>query len=95
MGANTDSRGFFMMSRSGTTFQTSYKNGSLISNRNISVGFGNTNIYIGALNLNGTASNYASRQLCFASIGLTLDSKQSQFASIVNTYQTSLGRNTY
>ena len=95
VGSNTDSRGFFVFSRSGSTFNSGYRNGVLVGNRNLSVATVNLDIYIGALNEQGSAAYYSSRQLCFASVGTTVDAKQSQFATIVNAFQTSLGRNTY
>jgi hypothetical protein len=96
VGSSLDSRGYFVFSRSGSTFNTGYRNGVLVGNRNVGVlGTAGHNIYIGAVNDAGTAANYSTRQLCFASLGTSVDAKQSQFATIVNAFQTSLGRNTY
>jgi hypothetical protein len=96
VGSNTDSRGFFLFSRgTANTFSSGYKNGVLVGNRNSSPQTTGLNIYIGAWNFDNTAGAFSPRQLCFASIGKTVVTTQSQFATIVNAFQTSLGRNTY
>lgn len=53
-------------------------------------------IYLGALNNNGTDTQYStySHQFTYAHIGLT-SAQISTLETIIQTYQTSLGRNVY
>lgn len=56
----------------------------------------NVELYIGALNLNGSSYSPQQGQICFAYIGDSLTSSElSTLSTIVDTFQTSLGRNTY
>jgi hypothetical protein len=91
--ANTTSSGFFI-----TTSPSSrqvYQNGTIKATLGNVVGNAGLSIYIGALNNNGTASSFSTRQYCFASVGTNISSVATTFSTVVNTYQTSLGRNTY
>ena len=91
---NTTSSGFFIVTSPATRIV--YQNGiQKVSLSNVA-GSAGLSIYIGALNNNGTASAFSSRQYCFASVGGTFDVfAAGTFSTVVNTYQTSLGRNTY
>jgi hypothetical protein len=74
-----------------------YKNGSSI--RDVANGNNQSvaqSIYIGALNNNGTTQQYYANQYRFATIGYGLSAAQvSTLSTIINTFQTSLTRNTY
>jgi hypothetical protein len=53
----------------------------------------NVPIYIGSINLNGTANNFGNFQCAFASIGDGLtDAEAANFYTAVQAYQTTLGR---
>jgi hypothetical protein len=95
--ANTDSTGYYIVSRNTSTNKQIWKNGSLSHTQNNAEGTEAFPIYIGALNNNGSTTNYTNRQYCFATLGGEVNSSTlaSTLSTIINTYQTSLGRNTY
>jgi hypothetical protein len=93
--ANTSSTGFYITSRDTAINKQIWKNGTLSNTQSNSVGSANLSIYIGAINYNGAPAYYSNRQLCFASVGGQINSVATTFSSIINTYQTALGRNTY
>jgi len=92
-----DGNGLIAFSRTGSTNVNFYRRGVLVStnNRN-AVGKTSNPMYLGAGNGNGTATQYSSyrHQFTFAHIGLT-ESQMGLLNSIIQTYQTSLGRNVY
>jgi hypothetical protein len=92
-----DANGLIAFSRTGSTNVNFYRRGVLVStnNRN-AVGKTSNPMYLGAGNGNGTATQYSSyrHQFTFAHIGLT-ESQMGLLNSIIQTYQTSLGRNVY
>jgi hypothetical protein len=94
---NPNSLGGLSMSRIGTTNVEFYYRGSLLESvsRN-SNAKPDQPIYLGALNQNGTANQYGPwrQQFTFIHTGLTT-SKMSTIETIINTFQTTLGRNTY
>ena len=64
-----------------------------INTNKLSLGRSAFKIYLGALNSNGTASNYSTNQCAFFSAGLPLtDAEASNFYNAVQNYQTTLGR---
>jgi hypothetical protein len=53
-------------------------------------------LYIGAINVGGTANYYDSREYCFASAGSAMTSQQAQaFTLLVNNLQKAFNRNSY
>jgi hypothetical protein len=95
--SNTDAKGFYVQSRTLSNSHKFFKNGVQFgaTNTGASGSFTNLNIYIGALNDNGTAQYYTIRQYAFASIGDGLTDTESQlFYQIVEKYQFTLSRNT-
>jgi len=91
----TNSIGHYIGNRATNKIIVAYKNGALVmlANNNDSATLPNLNYYIGALNINGSPSNYTSRNCAFASIGDGLtDSEASAFYTAVQTFQTTLGR---
>ena len=100
-GSNTDSRGFYITSRTTSTSLKQYKNSSIFgTNTNTSTGLrARFSIPLGAsryINDAGsdTYTNYSNRQQSFASIGDGLtDAEASNFYTRVNTLMTYFGIN--
>jgi hypothetical protein len=93
--ASTDSIGFYSGSRTALNAIKTYKNGSvIISGTAASSSTSNIDIYIGAVNSNGSPLYYANRECAFATIGTSLtDAETLNFYIAVETFQTALGRN--
>ena len=97
-GAN--SQGILAVSRTSATSNKAYRNGSQIGSTNTTTNtyvLPTVDIWIGAMNNNGSPLNSSTRNYCFVAIfnvGLT-DSEISTASSLINTLQTALGRNTY
>ena len=82
---------------SGGTTDAIYRNGTLFNSFNVAsrsvVNFSN---YIAALNNNGSVQQYYANQYRFVTIGSGLTAAEvSTLSTIINTFQTTLGRNTY
>jgi hypothetical protein len=92
---NTNATGYYIVSRNSNTNKQVWKNGSLSSTENNAPGAVSFPIYIGALNNNGNTQGYVNRQYCFITLGAEVNSVATTLSTIINTYQTSLGRNTY
>ena len=102
--ANTGQTGFYYTQLSGATSpydMLGYKNGVEVINTTSSDSYGN-NIYLSVLGDNRATiplSNLvepSDKRMCWASYGDDLTSTQiSQYESIINTFQTALGRNAY
>jgi hypothetical protein len=92
---NANSLGFFNGNRKNSTTVSHFKNGSNIGDlTSTSVSLNNRAVYIGAGNINGSASNFSSRECAFASIGDGLsDTESSDFYDAVQAFQTTLSRN--
>jgi hypothetical protein len=92
--ANTDATGFSILSRTSSADLVVYKNGALLTTQaNTSGNQPNLPIFLNAINLNGSASDFAQKECAFASIGLGLDTTEaSNFYLAVQAYQTTLGR---
>jgi len=92
-----NSLGGLSFSRSGSTAVQYYRRGTFVESvlRN-SVAKSPQPIYLGALNNNGTDTQYStySHQFTYAHTGLT-PTQISTLETIIQTYQTSLGRNVY
>ena len=95
--AIADGNGLMAFSRTGTTNVNFYRRGTLVStnNRN-AVGKTSNGMFLGAGNGNGSATQYSvyRHQFTFAHTGMTA-SQMSTLNGIIQTYQTSLGRNVY
>ena len=93
--SNNTSLGFFMGSRINSTNVNHLRNGVSLGNPAItSVSLNSIAISIGALNSNGTITNFSSKQCAFASIGDGLSSTESSnFYNAVQAFQTTLNRN--
>lgn len=93
---DTTGTGFYLGTRNSSTNGKAYKNGVEVANlNNASAGsFANFNVYLGALNRNGTASystniRYA---FCFIANASFNSTEQSNFYTAVQAFQTTLGR---
>ena len=92
--ANSDSSGFFIANRTASTVVNIWKNG-VKQNTSAVASFSPSTIvqYLGAYNLNGTASNFSNREVAFASLGSGLtDAEAANFYTVVQAYQTELSR---
>jgi hypothetical protein len=90
---NTGSTGLIMVKNIGGT-QKFLRNNVTIHTSNPSGGYANDNIYLNALNLNGTSvTNYSPYQCAFASFGDGLtDTEASNLYTRVQAFQTTLNR---
>ena len=91
----SNSIGYWLLSRTSSTNEIAYLNGSRYVNKTAnSTALDIGNLYIGARNNSGgTISNYLSVPLNFVSIGDGLtDVESSNLYTLVQTYQTTLGR---
>jgi hypothetical protein len=94
--SDTNSRGFYVGNRTASNVFNAWKNGAR-SAFTITTPASKTppdrKYFLGAYNNNNTAANFSTKQCSFASIGSGLtDSDQSTFNTIVEAYQTTLGR---
>ena len=95
-GGPITSSGFIVISRTGSTSFNYFLNGSKTIKSNSSVPPNSFNVYIGCRNNSGTPEYYDTKQKAFASIGSGLsDVDVANLSTIINTFQTALGRNTY
>ena len=81
-----------------TTDRTLYRNGSNIATQtaNEPIIYSTRTLYIGAQHTSFGAGYFSENQYAFATIGSGLTNTEIvNLSSIINTYQTSLGRNTY
>lgn len=93
--AETDGRGHFIVSRTASNSLKLYKNSVIKATNTTTTILINPNyqITLGALNLDGAASQYTNKQCAFASIGDGLtDTDATNFYNAVQNYQTTLGR---
>jgi hypothetical protein len=92
-GASGNSSGYFISNR--TSAVEGWKNGTRVVNTGTTVTTFTTNtLYLGAQNNSTSNFRNSSRGCSFATIGATL-SDPAGFSTIVNNYQTALGRNVY
>lgn len=97
-GLTTNSIGFYITNAQTSTTVDLWKNGTEIVNNATSPnrGMPNLNVYIGAGNYYGNPLYNSTRGCSFATIGDTIPSgKEATFSTIVNTFQSNLGRYTY
>lgn len=95
--SNPETKGFYVNNRTSSTRLTQFKNGVL---KNVVTGTNNgtlpnRNIYLGAMNANW-GIHYTNDLYTTVSLGLGLtDSESTILSTIVNAFNTNLGRNTY
>ena len=95
--ANSANTGSFVISRTGDTFTGLYKNGSSeLTSTKVTNGSININLGIGARISDVVPQGYTTRRCGFATAGSGLTASEvSTLSSIINTWATSIGRNTY
>jgi hypothetical protein len=97
-GLGTSSSGFYIGSRVNSTQHLNKRHGNATTTESVTSsidGYRATDVYIGCVHLSDTDApdSFTDRQCAFASIGNGLSSAQmDSFYSIVQTYQTTLGR---
>ena len=93
--ANANSQGHYLASRTASTTNIGYKNGSsILASTQLSTIRPSVNVYLGARNLNGTADNFSARELAMASIGSGITAGEaSTLYTLIQAMQTSLSRN--
>lgn len=92
---NLDSKAFWQVHRTSASVVKVFKNGSVFLSGTTGAGTLNTReIFIGALNDNGTGNYYTGKELAFIFIsdGLT-DTEATNLRTAVQAFQTTLGRN--
>lgn len=88
-------QGYNLITTTATTFQNLYRNGVIAqTNTGASTGVTTASVIIAALNNDGSIIQYYDNQYAFATIGTGLGfTEQQTLYNIIQTYQTSLGRN--
>ncbi len=92
--SQTNSAKYFIFNKPSSTsvvlFENTTKTTSTVSNRSLV----NANFYLGARNLNGSASDYSNKQCALLTIGESFnDTEASNLYTAVNAFQVSLSRN--
>jgi len=90
--------GFFIQNVQTSTSVDGWKNGTKILNAGIAntTTLPNLNLFLAAFNNNGTPQRYSARGCSFATLGNTIASgKEATFSTIVNNFQSQLGRYSY
>jgi hypothetical protein len=95
--ANSDSRGFFVATRTSLTSHKMFKNGIQLGSTNTNTSTGRSDVTVStpiAAYWNGSSrGNYSTREYAFISMGDGLtDSEVATYYTIVQTFQTTLGR---
>lgn len=91
-------QGFFITNAITSTTVDGWRNGTRIVTNGTTAnnGLPNFNVYIGAINFDGTAGDFTNRGCSFATIGDSIASgKETTFSTIVNNFQIGLGRYSY
>jgi hypothetical protein len=93
--ADANSLGFYLGNRQGVNDVDGWKNGvKLVNGTQLSQILPINKIYIGALNVSGTASLFSTKECAFATIGSGLsDTEASTLYTLIQAFQTSLSRN--
>ena len=90
-----DTQGFILMASSGSSDETLYRNATIIDTTSVSRGTITRSNYIAAMN-NGTPIQHYDNEYRFVTIGSGLTASEvSTLSTIINTFQTTLNRNTY
>lgn len=83
-----------IISRTSNSSQTAYSKSASTDCSSSTISIANANLYLMALNFSGSPASYLPINLAFAFIGAGLDGSQiTALKTIINTYQTTLGRN--
>lgn len=93
--SNTNSLGFYTLSRTASNLSKGYKNGSLLNTSTLTGSPTNRSLFLSATNKDNPVqvTQYSNRQCAFASIGDGLtDAEVAAFRTAVQNFQTTLGR---
>jgi len=94
--SNTDSTGYYAISRTANNLLKSYKNSTVQGTSTATIvqtGLPTVNIYISGYNYFGGTSGYSAKECAFSSIGDGLtDAEVSNLYTAVQAFQTTLGR---
>jgi hypothetical protein len=93
--ANTDSRGFYSLSRTASNLSKSYKNGNVLSSKTNTGNRSTKSIVLCALNKDSPdqVTSFSNRECAFASIGDGLtDAEVTSLYNAVQLFNTTLGR---
>ena len=92
-GANTDSRGFYIGTRTNQPSGKTFRNNSLLISHGSALVGSFANMYLGARNNNGSVEQYSTYQIgfFFVSYGLS-DAEASTMYNIFTAFKTTLGR---
>jgi hypothetical protein len=93
--STADASGMWGVSRSGASSWQSFQRNTSVSQTGTTTQttVPNNNVYIGAANGDGTATEFTSRQIAFAHLGDSLTNTQfNNFYTAVQTFQTTLSR---
>lgn len=95
---NTDGKGFYIGNRTSNVINQIWKNGTKLATNTTTETLDTTvitkNCYLGALNLDGTASQFATNELAFATLGTGLtDQNATDLSTIIEVFQKALNRN--
>jgi hypothetical protein len=95
--SNSDAQGHFIATRIANNHLEAYLDGSSLGTQTGTRATGtmpSPNIYIGALNFNGSAVEHSNRNYAFASVGGGLsDTEAADYYTAVQAFQTALSRN--
>ena len=91
---DADSRAFYMANRTASNIVNGWRNSTKVATgTTASSSLYNFNLFLGALNENGNAIYYTTKECAFASIGDGLiDTEAANFYTAVQAFQTTLGR---
>jgi hypothetical protein len=92
-----NTQGMLLAASSGTTNNALYRNGTSLQIANTGTRTAITvPMFLAAMNNNGTPIQYYANQFSYATFGLGLTAAQvTTLTNIINTFQTTLGRNTF
>ena len=94
----TDGAGIFIGKVNSDLTSKFYRNGTLLGTKSITIqaSLSSYQVYLGGFNEMGSTTYYSSKRIITSSFGLGLsDTDVTNLTTIVNTFNTTLGRNTY
>lgn len=90
----SNSLGHFLIKKNTSSLISGFKNGNLLSDESSVNTISNRNVYISALNNNNTPIGHSNRIYAFFSLGFGFTNTEvSNYYTIVQAFQTALGRN--
>lgn len=90
--SNTNSNGIFVATRTASNNVNVYRNGASLGSKSDTTDVLNLlELYIGALNLGGSAFGHSTDQIAAVAVGANIDSAQAAYYSVIQTYMTGVG----